>query len=332
MRRKTQLLLFSCWFFVAPLIAEPYFKVVVLGCMGGPLETNMPGYLLAPILSEQYIALDTGSLVAGIEIGVEKGSFPHLQLENNKNSYEAAAQILRNHIKAYLISHPHLDHTMGLVINSPIDTKTILMGTNFTIDAFRDHIFNGIIWPNFGSEGTNPLDIYQYERLKPQTTTGIPGTQMSVQIFSLHHPGCYESTAFLVESNGHYTLYIGDTSPDSLEKTPKLEPIWREIAPLIQKGALHGIFIECSYDNSRPKNQLYGHLTPQYVLEELDKLAQFVNPGKPTLGDTKILINHIKQTFLKNNDAPQKIKEELEGGNRYNFQFILLEQGLKYEL
>src|SRR5271170_995115 len=56
------------------------FKVVVLGCGGGPKENNVSGYLLAPKESNTYIALDAGTLLAGIFLASEKGSFQEISL------------------------------------------------------------------------------------------------------------------------------------------------------------------------------------------------------------------------------------------------------------
>ena len=58
---------FSCLLAIClqifPGYSEEAFKVVVLGCGGGPIENNLSGYLVAPHQSTDYIALDAGSFL-----------------------------------------------------------------------------------------------------------------------------------------------------------------------------------------------------------------------------------------------------------------------------
>src|SRR3954454_2063514 len=94
------------------------FKVIPLGVKGGIDESNLSCYMLAVEGTENYICLDAGTVYYGIKKAVNSGLF-------NKD----ALFVLRNDIKGYLISHPHLDHVAGLIINSPADTSKNIYGT-----------------------------------------------------------------------------------------------------------------------------------------------------------------------------------------------------------
>ena len=53
--------------------------------------------------------------------------------------------LLSRYIKSYLISHAHLDHIIGMVMCSTIDSHKEILGRDSTIDYLRDYIFN---WEN----------------------------------------------------------------------------------------------------------------------------------------------------------------------------------------
>ena len=121
--------------------SEEVFKVIVLGCSGGPRENNLSSYLIAPQSSNDFICLDAGSLLNEIYKANQKNSFHDIQV-NSLSNLNFEGEFFRNHIKNYLISHAHLDHIAGLVINSANDTKKSIFGTNATINFIRDHLFN----------------------------------------------------------------------------------------------------------------------------------------------------------------------------------------------
>lgn len=93
---------------------------------------------------------------------------PFAGLEVPKASAEAnAAHIHRNLIETYLITHPHLDHIAGFVINTaglPGARPKRLAGLPSTINAFKTHIFNNTIWPNLSDEN-NGAGLVTYMRL-----------------------------------------------------------------------------------------------------------------------------------------------------------------------
>jgi 3',5'-cyclic-nucleotide phosphodiesterase len=115
------------------------------------------------------------------------------------------------------------------------------------------------IQPNFANSGTPPLlGLYNYVVLKPGKSTNIAGTSMHVKAFPLAHGEFTDSTAFLIELNGSFILYMGDTGPDEVEKRSTTLDLWKLITPLIKAQSLHGIFIEASYPDERADDQLFS--------------------------------------------------------------------------
>lgn len=78
-----------------------------------------------------------------------------------------AAYVTRSLVDTYLITHPHLDHISGFVVNTaglPGTRPKKLAGLPSTIHAFKTHIFNNVIWPNLSDEN-NGAGLLTYMRL-----------------------------------------------------------------------------------------------------------------------------------------------------------------------
>ncbi|MCP0914897.1 3',5'-cyclic-nucleotide phosphodiesterase [Legionella sp. 27cVA30] len=282
-----------------------HFQVIPLGTGGGELEDNLSAYLVAPVNSHNWVALDAGTFCSQIK----KIKF-------------------KDYIAALLVSHAHLDHISGFIICSTMDTGKTILGTDVTINHLRDHLFNWKIWPNFANEGIPPLlKKYHYQRLQEGVTVAIPNTAMRVQAFPLNH-GNHPSTAFLLEAAGYYLLYLGDTGPDAVEHGNKLRALWEKITPLLQKKKLLALFIESSYANERPDTLLFGHMTPKWLLKELDILAHLVNPKHPqgAVSGLNVIVTHIKQSNEANQLANQ-ILQQLQEKNNLGIHFIIPKQG-----
>jgi cAMP phosphodiesterase len=292
------------------------FSVVPLGVMGGIDEKNLSSYLIAPSNTTDYICLDAGTVNAGIEKAIEKKTF---KVSTN--------EVLRKYIKGYLISHAHLDHVSGLIINSPADSSKTVYATNKCMEMMENHYFNDQTWANFGDSGPGfPLKKYHFQTLNLSEETALTNTKMTVKAFSLSHVNPFESTAFLIKSNNDYALYLGDTGPDEVEKSNNLRDLWTVVAPLVKAKQLKGIFIEVSFPNEQPDNFLFGHLTPNYLMKELHVLEEL--SGKGSLENFKIIITHLKPP-AKN---IAKIKEQLKTQNDLGLKIIYPEQGKKFEL
>lgn len=302
------------------------FQIVVLGCTGGPKESNLSGYLLSPLQTSEWIALDAGTLLVGIERALEKGSLATVPFADKQ--LQPAAEMLTKHIRGFFISHAHLDHILGLVLNSQSDSYKFIAGIDSTIDNIRDHIFNARIWPNYGNEGVDPiLAKYKYLRLPLKKRQEIPHTSMHVEAFLLSHPGGYPSSAFLIEHNNHYLLYFGDTSSDFLEEEKHLARIWHRIAPLIKEKSFHGMLLECSFSHKEYEQVIYGHLDTKLVMKELHHLQEIA--GVPLKG-LKVMLTHLKESLNQEFKARMQIKKELDEMNDLGIDFLFPEQGDRF--
>ena len=292
------------------------FEVVPLGVKGGIDEKNLSAYLVAPINTDDYICLDAGTINSGIEEAIA-----------NKVFTVSPSEVLRKYIKGYCISHAHLDHVSGLIINSPADSSKTVYATKKCMEMMEKHYFNGETWANFGDEGVGfQLKKYHFETLTIGETTKITNTTMTVKAFPLSHVNPFESNAFLIQNGKDAVLYLGDTGPDSIEKSDDLNSLWLAVAPLIQQKKLRGIFIEVSFPNEQPDHLLFGHLTPNYLMAELHRLEDLT--GKGALKSFKIIITHLKPPTQN----MEKIKEQLQKQNDLGVQLVFPEQGKRFEL
>lgn len=269
-----------------------------------------------------------------------------------------AGCVTRNLIDTYLITHPHLDHISGFVINTaglPGTRPKRLAGLPSTISAFKQHIFNNVIWPNLSDEN-NGAGLVTYMRLVEGGSPALGqgdgkgyleiSDGLAVKLFSVSHGHCierhshrgstassrfssfdatslapsprgvpgstaapglpsifrtsagaatptpatlggpekeafcvYDSSAYFIRDSatGREVLMFGDVEPDTISLSPRNAVIWQEAAPRIAAGHLTALFIECSYDDTQTDDCLFGHLTPRYLIRELQALANAVS-------------------------------------------------------
>ncbi|MGZ3873018.1 MAG: MBL fold metallo-hydrolase [Mucilaginibacter sp.] len=286
------------------------FRIVPLGVEGGIDESNLSAYMVAAAGTNDYICLDAGTLHYGIQKAV-----------SNRVFNIPAEQVLRQYIKGYFISHAHLDHIAGLIINSPDDTSKTIYGLAPCLETIKTHYFTWDSWANFADEGETPrLKKYHYQVLNADSLTAIKNTGMFVKAFPLSHSNL-QSTAFLVGSNDAFMLYLGDTGPDEIEKSRNLHKLWEAVMPLVKSKKLKGILIETSFPNGQPDKTLFGHLTPNWLMKEMDDLAFLT--GTNALKGFNIIVTHAK--------PPQanidKIKVQLKAQNKLQLNLIFPEQG-----
>ena len=163
---------------------------VHLGAIANILENTQPPSLGHTDDLSLPHRLATGPF-AGLEV-------PHATASAN------AAHIHRSLIDTYLITHPHLDHIAGFVINTaglPGSRPKRLAGLPSTIAAFKTHIFNNVIWPNLSDEN-NGAGLVTYMRLVEGGSPALGEGEgrgyleicdgLSVKIWGVSHGHCIE--------------------------------------------------------------------------------------------------------------------------------------------
>ncbi|WP_333862481.1 3',5'-cyclic-nucleotide phosphodiesterase [Sphingobacterium sp.] len=312
--KKLVLSLFAVFIYIA--CQAQHFDLIPLGIYGGEQEDNLSAYLVGIPGDTTFLSLDAGTINTGIRKAI--------QLKSLNGSVET---VLRNQIKGYFISHGHLDHLSGLIINSPADSKKNIFAIAPVLQILQNHYFITDTWINFGDQGQKPiLGKYHYTSLQEGIATSVQNTQLSLTAYELSHVNPYKSSAALVQYDNHYLLYLGDTGADRVEKSNQLDKLWSSIAPLIKQKQLNSILIEVSFPNSQPENLLFGHLTPNLLLEELQNLKD--RTGSKNLEGLTIVVTHRKPT----GDNPEIIKSELLKNNPLKVNYIFPEQGKKINL
>ncbi|ORX35621.1 cyclic-AMP phosphodiesterase [Kockovaella imperatae] len=206
-----------------------------------------------------------------------------------------------------------------------------------------------------------------------------PSLPLSVRQFEVSHgstsKGAYESTALFIRLTDHTVddamthlghgfdarsdsskepelLFFGDVessyrSPGSEDQDTAARDraeqcngvIWAEAADLWAQGRLSGIFIECSYDNDRSADLMFGHMHPYGLMHELSILAAKVTPSRDRpLAGLKIYITHIKAYLLPHpsgQTASERIMSQLdalEKERNLGVDFVEVKRGMRIVL
>lgn len=310
--KKIRLLL--CFLLIFGSASAQTFEIIPLGVYGGGDESNLSCYLAGAFNSNEYIALDAGSLRIGIRKAIHQN---HFLVDEHT--------VLQDYIKGYFISHGHLDHLSGLIINSPDDSSKPIYALPFVIDVLKYNYFTNASWANFGSEGDNPvLNKYTYKRQLPHQRFPVLNTDLTAEVFELSHVNPQKSSAILLEYQEEYLLYLGDTGADRIEKTDYLDQLWQRIAPLLDSNKLKAILIEVSFPNSQPEHLLFGHLTPKLLAEELQSLS--LKTKSKSLHNLNVIVTHLKPG---SNNIKTIKRELLTDDSAPEVRYIFPKQGEK---
>ncbi|TPG63960.1 MBL fold metallo-hydrolase [Ewingella americana] len=305
------------------------FDVVALGVHGGVEEGNLTSYLIRSNDEKLYFGLDAGSVLPGISKALEKGAFPQVTVANSA-PYTPQGAVFRNLIGGYFISHGHLDHLAGLIISSPEDSHKPIYGTADTIGTLRQHYFNGKVWPNFTDAGSGlRIGTYRLNAPRPAQRFSIGLTGLDGIIYPLSHGGT-PSSMILLSRNNESFAFFGDTGPDQVEKAKNLEAVWRVLGDEVKARRLKGMIIETSYPDGVPDSQLFGHLTPEWLLKEL-KVFEIASGGTGSLKGLTVIISHVKPSLKAGVDPEAEIARQLEKGNDLGVKFVRMQQGDKME-
>ena len=177
-----------------------------------------------------------------------------------------------------LVTHSHLDHilSIGLLADSVTRRRTAAARPPIhvhalaeTIAALRQHVFNGVIWPDFSRLPDDTHPVLHFEALEVGQVLQLGPRQVEVL------PACHTVPAVgyaVLGSQGAW-VFTGDTGPNPA--------LWQRLARL----SVTTLVIETAFgDEERALARISRHLCPSTLHAEL---AQLRTP-------TDVYITHIK--------------------------------------
>ena len=224
-------------------------KLRVLGCAG----SEYPGRKSPAFLIDDVLLLDAGIVGAVLAQGAQE------------------------QITDVLLSHAHHDHVRGLpsfadnLVVSGQKKPVTIIGSAVTLAAVQEHLFNGVIWPDFSRLPTPTEPILRWQPLVPHLD--FPVREYLVTAFPVNHS--VPTVAYRLQRDNVSLVYTGDMGP-----TPEL---WRAI------GTPTAMIVEVSFPNHlEALAHKTGHLTAALLAKELALL--------PILPE-QIFVSHIKPFY-----------------------------------
>ncbi|EPQ27338.1 uncharacterized protein PFL1_05260 [Pseudozyma flocculosa PF-1] len=173
---------------------EPSFSFVCLGTGGGPLEGDCSCYLMKPAdaaWQDGSIVVEGGSWLGALTTVLEQtgpdSAFYDFDFPSTTPTSYLRAGLIASFAEAFLISHAHLDHILGLVLGSAsLPGKRAVYGLKPTLENILD-MFNGKIWPKLASWNEDePYTMYHMRALEPQRPYSL-NNSLVVLPFALSH-------------------------------------------------------------------------------------------------------------------------------------------------
>jgi cAMP phosphodiesterase len=235
----------------------------ILGCHGG----SVPNRRLPSFLINGHLLLEAGSVTAALPLGAQAN------------------------IEHVLISHAHLDHTVGLAfLVDNIQSAQTAGGRNAAvtaasiapvIDDLRSHCFNNRLWPDFSKLPTRDDPALRFQMLREREA--IEFGSLTVIPVPVHH--AVPASGFILHDGTSGLVFSGDTGP-----TDEIWKVGREF-----KG-IRAIIVETAFPNRlEDLASVSGHFTPALLQREMDKMP-----------DAPLWVYHIKPAHF------EETAEELE--------------------
>jgi cAMP phosphodiesterase len=153
-----------------------------------------------------------------------------------------------------------------------------------TLAALRQHIFNGVIWPDFTRIPSPSQPALSFVELAVGQRLAVAGRHIEV----LPAAHTVPAVGFAVSSaaDAPAWVYTGDTGPNPA--------LWRRLATM----SVHTLVIETAFsDDEATLAKISQHLCPTMLEDELRGLT----------GDVNVLITHIKPGEV------EAVMREIEG-------------------
>ncbi|KAH0830277.1 cyclic-AMP phosphodiesterase [Lanmaoa asiatica] len=360
----------------------PVFDIIVVGSGGGLDETNLSAYLVKPCNTswdDGIVALEAGTLASvGCALllimdpqGSGYGALKHIMKGNPDIFGERPADedpskkitpfTIYSSVKCFLLTHAHLDHISSLVMAAGTiggGSKRIY-GSPQTLKDLET-VFSDRVWPRLASyDETNPLYHLVYHAVHADGKYKTIFPDIAVRSMTVSHGknelGVYDSSCFFIKHipTKHEFIFFGDVEPDSVSVKPRNVTVWRAAAPKIPHD-LSVVFIECSYPAGRPNEVLWGHLSPDHLVQEMIALATEVvlsrkagssrprkkqkrDPPPPevlhgALTGLRVYIMHCKEHFSTERPINHVIGDqcrEMLAPHKLGLELLTADQGMK---
>jgi len=228
-------------------------KLRVLGCSGG----EVPGHKLSCFFLDDSLLIDAGCVTSTLDLPAQK------KIDN------------------VLITHIHLDHTLALAmladnLYGKSKASVRLWSTTEVIDGLKNFLFNNQIWPDFTqlTDDAQRVPVVKLCALPEREARNVG--QYSVTAVAVTH--VVPSVGYFIENKGQTLLHLGDTR--------STDEVW---SLAHDRPGLCAVVIESSFpDRLREVANASGHLTPQTLAQEIEKLGR---------NDVQILVSHLKPAF-----------------------------------
>jgi ribonuclease BN (tRNA processing enzyme) len=227
--------------------SQPPARIRVLGCSG----SIAAGCRTTAFLLDDDVLIDAGTGVGDLPL-------------------DELARI--DHI---LLSHSHLDHVLAIPLladsvmrirlTQPERGPIRVYGLPATLDALRQHVFNGQLWPDFTRIPSAAQPILEFVPIQAAQVLTLPRSGSNakprrIEVLPARHT--VPAVGYAVQGDsGDWWIYTGDTGP-----TPEL---W---ATLRGRRVAHLVIETAFSDEERQVAELSLHLSPSSLAGELKQL------------------------------------------------------------
>jgi len=211
-------------------------RIRILGCSGG----IGAGSRTSAMLVDDDVLIDAGTGVGDLELE-EIDSIRHV-----------------------FLTHAHLDHIAGLpmladsVFDENFTTPLTVYAREETLRALQDHVFNGVIWPDFARLPSAGNPMLRYQVCSPGDTVTI--NHRNFYAVDVMHT--VPTLGYTVQNSGGVFAVSGDTKTN--------ETLW----PVLNAcDDLRVLVIEVSFPDEmeRLANEA-GHYCPSTLAKDLERL------------------------------------------------------------